>query len=175
MSKVVAGYKQLSGTCVLKVKSNINGNITWFKVRWRVWAYLQQFGVDFIQTYAAIRKSIAFRVLFAVAAYYHFNINQIGIKIAFLYNFIDQFVYVQVLMSCKSQAIKRMVCKLLKIFYSLKQVPRVWYKRLLKFFLNKVGLPQIIANHNIFISSAKMKWPVVSTFIAKIKIWESKI
>lgn len=45
---------------------------------------------------AAIVKWMAFRVLFAIAAYYNLNINQIDIKIAFLYDLINQLVYMQI-------------------------------------------------------------------------------
>lgn len=40
MSEVKAGHKPLSGQWVLKVKSNVNDDITQFKVRWGVQKYL---------------------------------------------------------------------------------------------------------------------------------------
>lgn len=39
-------------------------------------------------------KPMAFRVLFTIAAYYDFDINQIDVKAAFLYGIIDQLVNV---------------------------------------------------------------------------------
>ena len=58
--------------------------------------YLQQFRIDFDQTFAAVIKSMAFRVLFAIAAYYDLDIDQMDVKTAFLYGIIDQLVYVQI-------------------------------------------------------------------------------
>lgn len=39
---------------------------------------------------------MTFRALFAIAAYYDLDINQIDEKTAFLYKLIDQLVYIQI-------------------------------------------------------------------------------
>ena len=57
---VLPGHQLLGGKCVY------NGDIARFKARWVVKGYLQQFGVDFDQTFAAVVKPMAFRVVFAV-------------------------------------------------------------------------------------------------------------
>lgn len=83
---------------------------------------------------------MAFKVLFAIVAYYNLNINQIDIKIAFLYGMIDQLVYMQIPKGSKNSTNKGMICKLLKVFYNLKQTLRLWYKQLSQFLLKKLGL-----------------------------------
>lgn len=80
-------------------------------------------------------KLVAFKVLFAIAAYYDLDIDQIDIKTAFLYSLINQLVYIQIPNRSEDTTNKRMVYKLLKALYNLKQVPRLWYKRLSKFLL----------------------------------------
>ena len=47
------------------------------------------------QTFAAVIKPMAFRVLFAIAAYYDLVIDQMDVKIALLYGLIDQLIYVE--------------------------------------------------------------------------------
>lgn len=37
--------------------------------------YFQQFGMDYNQTFVIIIKSMAFRVLFAIVAFFNLNIN----------------------------------------------------------------------------------------------------
>lgn len=85
-------------------------------------------------------KLMSFRVLFAIAAYYNFNINQINIKIDFFYGLINQLVYMQIPKSSEDSTNKSKFCTLLKALYSLKQISRLWYKRLSKFLLKKLGL-----------------------------------
>lgn len=67
-----------------------------------------------------------------------------------------------------------MVCKLLKALCGLKQSPRLWYERLSSFLLERLGLKRINADHNIFVTTAGLDGPVVSTFVDDIKIMASK-
>ncbi len=117
---------------------------------------------------------MAFRVLFAIAVYYGFDIDQIDVKIAFFYGLIDQLVYVQIPKSSEISANNNMVCKLLKALYGLKQAPKLWYERLSNFLFKKLGLQQINADHSIFVSPAGINGPIVSTFVVDIKILGAK-
>lgn len=136
--------------------------------------YLQQFGVDFDQTFAAVVKPMAFRVLFAIVAYFDPDIDQMDVKTAFLYGLIDQLIYVEMPKETETEANKNMVCKLLKALYGLKQSPRLWYERLSAFLLEKLGLRRTHADHSIFITKAGLNGPIVSTFVDDIKIMGTK-
>lgn len=92
------------------------------------------------------------------------------IKTAFLYGFINQFVYIEIPKSTKTKTNCNMVCKLLKTLYGLKQSPRLWYKRFANFLIKKLSLKWINVNHNIFVTKAGLDGPVVSTFVNDIKI-----
>lgn len=74
-SEIEPGHRPLGGKWVYKVKRDVDGNIARFKARWVVKGYLQQFGVDFDQTFAAVVKPMAFRVLFAIAAFFDLDIE----------------------------------------------------------------------------------------------------
>ena len=78
-------YKPLAGKWVFKVKKGKDGEVLRYKARWVVKGYLQQYGVDYDQTFTTVVKPMAFRALFAIAAYYNLKIEQIDIKTAFLY------------------------------------------------------------------------------------------
>lgn len=135
--------------------------------------YLQQFGVDFDQTFAAVVKPMAFRVLFAIAAFYDLNINHINVKTAFLYRAIDQLLFVETPKGYYDDC-EDMVCRLNKALYGLKQSPRLWYERLSSFLLEKLGLTRINADYSIFITEQGLKGPVVSTFVDDTKIMGPK-
>lgn len=67
---------------------------------------------------------MAFRVLFAIAAFFDLDIDQMDIKTAFFYGLNDQLMYVEILKCIKSDKSRNMVCKLLlKALYDLKQLP----------------------------------------------------
>lgn len=134
---------------------------------------MQQFGVDFDQTFAAVVKPMAFRVLFAIAAFYDLDIDQIDVKTAFLYGKIDQLLFVETPKGYYDD-IEGMVYRLNKALYGLKQSPRLWYERLSSFLLKKLGLTRINADHSIFTTSQGLEGPVVSTFVDDIKIMGPK-
>ena len=113
-------------------------------------------------------------MLFAIAAYYDLDIDQIDVKTAFLYGLIDQLIYVQIPKRSEDATNKGMVCKLLKALYGLKQAPRLWYERLSKFLLEKLGLQRINADHSIFVTSTGINGPIVSKFVNDIKFMGPK-
>ena len=112
--------------------------------------------------------------MFAVAAFFDLDIDQIDVKTAFLYGLIDLLVYVDIPKGSETEVNRGMVCKLLKALYGLKQSPRLWYERLLDFFFQKLGLVRINADHSIFVTLAGLDGPIVSTFIDDIKIMAPK-
>lgn len=173
-SQMEPGHRALGGKWVYRVKRDVDGNIARFKARWVVKGYLQQYGVDFDQKFAAVVKPMAFRVLFAIAAFYDLDIDQMDVKTAFLYGLIDQLVYVEIPKGTESESNRNMVCKLLKALYGLKQSPRLWYEVLSTFLLEKLGLKRINADHSIFVTEAGLNGPIVSTFVDDIKIMGPK-
>ena len=113
---------------------------------------------------------MAFRVFFAVAAFYDPDIDQIDAKIAFLYNFINQLVYVKILKGIETDANQDIIYKLLKILYDLKQSPCLWYKRLSNFLLQKLGLSWINTDHSNFVTKSGLNDLLVSMFVDDIKV-----
>lgn len=68
---------------------------------------------------------MAFRTLFALAAYFDLDIDQMDVKMAFLYGLIEQLIYMEVPKGTETEATKNMACKLLKAPYGLKQSRRL--------------------------------------------------
>lgn len=87
---------------------------------------------------------------------------------------IDQLVYVQIPKRSENSTIKKMIYKLLKVFYGLKQIPRLWYKPFSQFLLEKLGLKWINANHSIFVTSSGINALIVNTFIDNIQVMDIK-
>ena len=168
------GHRPLGGKWVSKIKRDVNGNVAWFKARCVVKGYLQQYGVDFNQTFAAVVKPMVFRVFFAIAIFYDLDIDQMDVKTAFLYGLIDQLIYVEIPKGTETEANQNMVCKTLKALYGLKQSPRLLYKRLSDFLLQKLGLLRINVDHSIFVIKTGLNGLIISTFVDDIKIMAPK-
>ena len=99
---------------------------------------------------------MAFRTLFALAAYYDLKIDQIDVKTAFLNGQIIKDVYVEHLYGFGKS---REVCRLLKGLYGLKQLPRIWYKVIYDFLVS-LSFQKLQADYSVFMTKNS---PVTST------------
>lgn len=113
---------------------------------------------------------MAFRVFFAIATFYNLDIDQMEVKRAFLYGFINQLVYIEISKGTKINGNWNIVCKLLKALHNLKQFLCLWYKRLSNFLLQKLGLSQLNAYQSIFVKKTGLNGLMISTFVNDIRI-----
>lgn len=72
-----------------------------FKVEQFVKRYFQQTGNDFDQTFATRVKPIVFKALFVIPIFYDLNIMEMYVMTTFVYNIIDQLLYIEVLHNYK--------------------------------------------------------------------------
>jgi len=117
----------LKGRWVYKVKCDAHGQVSCYKACWVVKGYKQQFDIDYDQTFVSVIKLQMYKTLFALAAHYDLEVNQMNITTAFLYGFIDQVVYVEL---PHNYELFDKVALLNKALYDLKQAPHLWYKTL---------------------------------------------
>ncbi len=54
----------------------------------------QRFEIDYKETFATVVKSMTYKVLFAIAVFYDYELEQMDVKMAFLNGDLDEEVYV---------------------------------------------------------------------------------
>ena len=111
---------------VFKIKKNRWDNILKFKTRWVVREFKQKKELDFIDIFVFVVKSMFWKVIRTVFAKRDYQIRQMNLIIAFLYEFLDEKMYVRQSTRMKDETNK--VCLLKKTLYDLKQFSRVWYQ-----------------------------------------------
>ena len=72
----------------------------------------------------------------ALVAQYELDLDQLDVKIAFLYGDLDEEIYMS--MGFKIAGKENIICKLKKLLYGLKQPHRQWYKRFDYFIRGKM-------------------------------------
>ncbi len=125
--------KALKGRWVFKIKLGANGEIEKYKARWVVKGFLQKYGIDFTETFSNTVKPMAYKALFAWAAYRNLEIQQWDVKSAFPNASLKEEIYMEQPTGFKNQRYLTKVCLLIKALYGLKQSAREWY-----FFLAKI-------------------------------------
>ena len=129
------GQKALTTRIVVKEKTD--GTL---KSRFCVRGCHQQHGVNYDHeaTYAPVADKVCIRILFAIAAATCAHIHTLDVNLAFLYGDLQDDVYISPPSGFTfgtSASGKRLVCKLLKSLYGLRQAPAVWRGVLHAFFL----------------------------------------
>ena len=144
-------------TCkwVFRYKLNKWGNIVRFKARLVARGFSQVYGIDYLDTFAPVAKLAALRILFAIAALEDLEIHQMDVVTAFLLGGLEEEIYMEQPEGFEKTGRKgeRLVCKVRKGLYGLKQSARNWYLRL-KRYLESIGFVRCNADHCIYFNSA---------------------
>lgn len=142
--------KTISCKWVFKLKYKANGNVDKYKARLVARGFTQMKGFDYNETYSPTAKLTTFRVLMAIAVHHGYYIHQMDVKCAFLNGFLNEEIYMNQPEEFNDGT--RMVCKLNKSLYGLKQASRMWNERF-HGFMSKIGFNRCLSDHCLYIKS----------------------
>ena len=121
------GAKPIGCKWIFKTKRDSMGNLERYKARLVAKGFTQKEGIDFKETFSPVSTKDSFRTIMALVAYFDLELHQMDVKTAFLNGDIDETIYMIQPENFVSGDPKRMVCKLKKSIYGLKQASRQWY------------------------------------------------
>ena len=108
-----------------------------YKARLVAKGYAQTEGVDYNEVFFPVVKHSSIRILLALVAQLDLELVQMDVKTAFLHGDLEEEIYMNQPDGFKVAGKEKMVCKLEKSLYGLKQSPRQWYKRFDKFMIGQ--------------------------------------
>lgn len=124
------GKKLVGSKWVFKLKRNEEGKIVKHKARVVAQGYTQKFGEDFEEVYAPVTQHATFRTFLTVAAKRNMTVKHLDIKTAYLYGVLEEEVFMRQPPGCGAKGKEKLVCRLHKSIYGLRQSARCWNKRL---------------------------------------------
>ena len=137
-----SGSKIIGGRWVLTTKRDEDGKFIKRKARWVALGYLQQFGLDYDETFASVARAETIRLLIAFAAHGDHYISSFDVTGAFLAGKIDvEGILVSPPSGFPVAGKENWVWELKKPLYGLKQAPRCWKDTIHKFLLSLDFLP----------------------------------
>jgi hypothetical protein len=154
---------------VFKVKKSADGSVERYKARLVAKGYTQERGIDYEETFAPVIKMQSLRALVALANERNAFLHQMDVKTAFLYGELDEELFMEQPEGQCLPGQEKLVCKLQKSLYGLKQSPRQWYSRLSAFF-EKYGLVQIEADHAVYVSKSDPRKLFVGVYVDDLLI-----
>ncbi|RVW48516.1 Retrovirus-related Pol polyprotein from transposon TNT 1-94 [Vitis vinifera] len=121
------GKKTVGCRWVFSIKHKTDGSVERYKVRLIAKGYTQTYGVDYQETLSPIVKLNTVRVLISLAANLDWPLHQFDVKNVFFHGDLEDEVYMDIPQGFVSSTQGKVVCKLQKTFYRLKQSPRAWF------------------------------------------------
>lgn len=120
------GQKRTGLKWVYKLKRNSDGEVVKYKARLVAKGYVQKQGVDYDEVFAPVARLDTIRLILALAANRGWEVHHLDVKIAFLNGDLEEEVYVAQPEGYVEKGKERMVLKLSKALYGLRQAPRAW-------------------------------------------------
>eukprot|EP00253_Pinus_taeda_P013465 PITA_13465 len=119
------------------MKQKVDGSIERYKARLVVKGYSQVEGIDFPEIFYPVVKLVSIRTVLALTALLNLELEQLDVKTTFLHGDLNEEIYMEQPEGFVQGCSKRLVCKLRKSLYGLRQSPRQWYKKFDSFMVSQ--------------------------------------
>ena len=86
-------------------------------------------GIDYHEIFSPVVKLVYICIVLALVALLDLELEKLDVKTTFLHGDLDEEIYMEQPESFVQHHKGRLVCKLKKSLYGLKQSPRKWYKK----------------------------------------------
>ena len=124
------GRSEVGCKWVFKKKSDSEGKVKRYKARLVAQGFAQRYGQDYDETFCPVVRFESVHTVIALAAKYGLKLHQMDIATAFLNGDLKETTYMKQLEGYVVKGKEKLVCKLKKILYGLKQSPRCWNEAL---------------------------------------------
>nr|GEW64026.1 copia protein [Tanacetum cinerariifolium] len=130
------GKKVIGTKWVYQNKKDERGIIVRNKARLVAQGHKQKEGIDYDEVFAPVARVEAIRLFLAFASYMNFLVYQMDVKSAFLYDTIEEEVYISQSLGFVDPKFPKKVYKVEKALHGLHQASRAWYKTLFTYLLD---------------------------------------
>ncbi|GJS64393.1 putative ribonuclease H-like domain-containing protein [Tanacetum coccineum] len=161
------GKKAIGTKWVFRNKRDERSIIVKNEARLVAQGFRQEEGIDYDEVFAPIARIEAIRLFLAFASFKGFLVYQMDVKSAFLYDTIEEEVYVHQPPGFVDPAHPNKVYKVIKALYGLHQAPRAWYETLSSFLLEN-GFKRGTIDKTLFIKKNKSDIMLVQVYMDDI-------
>ena len=130
------GRRSLDANDFCKERRIFDGSVH-YKARLMAKGYAQREGIDYNEVFSLVVKHSSIGILLVLAAQYDYELDQLDVETGFLHGDFEEEIYMTQPLGFKVAVKEKLVCKLEKSLYGLKQSPRQWYKRFDKFIYGR--------------------------------------
>jgi chemotaxis protein histidine kinase CheA len=150
--RLPAGKHAIDCMWVYAVKLDEHGNIARHKARLVAKGFMQQYGIDYYDTYSAVMRYKSLRVMLMLVALMSLELVQMDVITAFLHADMEEEVYMK--QPRGYQQDNNMVLKLNKSLYGTKQASHNW-NGVLNVFILSVGFTRCTTDTCIYVKQSR--------------------
>jgi len=143
------GAKAIGSKWVWKLKVNDKNEIVRYKARLVAQGFRQRYGIDYNETFSPVAKISSIRMLISLASMHKWHFHSMDVENAYLHGELDEPVYMRQPEGFAKPGSERLVWKLKKCLYGLKQSGRVW-NELFDQTLKKLGFEALESDHCVY-------------------------
>nr|GEZ17390.1 putative ribonuclease H-like domain-containing protein [Tanacetum cinerariifolium] len=161
------GKRAIGSKWVFRNKKDKRGSVIRNKARLVTQGHTQEEGIEYDEVFAPVARIKAIQLFLAYASFMGFMVYQMDVKRAFLYETIDEEVYVCQPPGFKDPDYPGKVYKVVKALYGLHQAPRAWYETLANYLMEN-GFQKGKIDQTLFIKKKKRDILLVHVYVDDI-------
>ena len=147
LTKPPKGAKIIKTKWVFTKKEEPSG--TRYKARLVAKGFTQRPGIDYLETFAPVMRKSSVRLLLAFACQNDLVVHHVDVKTAYLNADLAEEVYIDQPIGYEAKTRERLVCRLNKAIYGLKQSAKCWNEKLNE-IMAQIGLKPFASEECIF-------------------------
>nr|GEZ33949.1 putative ribonuclease H-like domain-containing protein [Tanacetum cinerariifolium] len=161
------GKRAIGTKWVYRNKKDERGIVIRNKARLIAQGHTQEKGIDYEEVFAPVARIEAIRLFLAYASFMGFPVYQMDVKSAFLYDTIEEEVYVCQPPGFEDPENPNKVYKVVKALYGLHQAPRAWYETLATYLMEN-GFQRGTIDQTLFIKKQQKDILFVQIYVDDI-------
>jgi Reverse transcriptase (RNA-dependent DNA polymerase) len=162
--KLPNGNKTIGCKWVFSMKYDATGKVERYKARLVVKGYTQTYGIDFQETFSPVTKLNTVWVLLSLTANQDWSLHQFDVNNVFLYGDLEEEIYMDIPPGYTHQKQEKLVCKMERSLYGLKQSPWAWFGRFCK-AMKKYNYTQSDFDHTLFYKHRQDKVTILIIYV----------
>ena len=177
LTKAPLGANIVGSKWVFRAKKDAAGMVIRYKARLVAQGFSQVPGVDYFDTFAPVAKLASIRAVLAIAAGDDLEMHQIDIKGAYLNGVLTdrETIYMQQPPGYHTVSNEKLVCRLRKTLYGLKQSGRRWYQKLVEIMMTHLKFLRSDVDQAVFFRRDKMAVIIVLVHVDDCTITASSM
>ncbi|KAG8497686.1 hypothetical protein CXB51_007144 [Gossypium anomalum] len=157
---------------LFKVKTKADGSVDKYKARLVAKGFSQHAGLDFQDTFSPVVRAATIRIVLAIAVMKGWALRQVDVNNAFLNGELSEEIYMTQPPGFEEvgSSGQKLVCKLHKALYGLRQAPRAWFQTLRQYLECHLGFHASKVDPSLFIRSTSGSYLLLMAYVDDIVI-----